>query len=92
MSITYDPAKNERNIALRGLSFDLVADLDWEHAVIREDDRKAYGEPRYSVFGFIGERLHVVVYTPRGGDIRVISLRKANRKEVEAHGQKNAPG
>jgi uncharacterized DUF497 family protein len=89
VEISYDKAKNERNITLRGLSFDLVADLDWDNAVIREDTRKVYGEPRYRVFGYIGERLHVVVYTPREGSIRVISPRKANRKEVEEYGQEN---
>lgn len=89
MKISFDKAKNDRNITLRGLSFEMVADLDWDNAVIREDSRKVYGEPRYRVFGYIGDRLHVVVYTPREGSIRVISLRKANRKEVEGYGQEN---
>ena len=86
MNITYDPAKNERNITLRGLSFDLVADLDWEHANIVADTRYAYGEPRFIAYGYIGPSMYVIVYTPRAGSIRVISLRKANRKEVEKYG------
>ncbi|MEQ1888157.1 MAG: BrnT family toxin [Alphaproteobacteria bacterium] len=83
MSITYDTAKNERNIALRGLSFDLVADLDWDSAIIREDTRRIYGEARFRVLGSIAGRLHMMVYTPRGGSVRVISLRRANGKEVQ---------
>jgi hypothetical protein len=46
MAITFDPAKNARNIAERGLSFERVADLDWETAVVIEDTRRDYGEPR----------------------------------------------
>jgi uncharacterized DUF497 family protein len=40
MKIDYDPVKNQRNIAGRGLSFERAIDLDWPDAVIRVDDRK----------------------------------------------------
>jgi uncharacterized DUF497 family protein len=46
MRVTFDPAKNDRNIAQRGLSFERVADLDWDGAVSQEDTRKDYGETR----------------------------------------------
>jgi uncharacterized protein len=82
MRITYDPDKNARNSAERGLSFDEVADLDWKTAVSTRDDRRNYGEERYRVFGRIGEQLFTVVFTPREGDeVRVISFRRANRRE-----------
>lgn len=42
MEITYDPVKNARNIAERGLSFDRVVDFDFETAKIREESRKTY--------------------------------------------------
>ncbi len=51
MVITYDPKKNERNIAERGLSFDLVSELDWESVRVIEDDRQDYGEVRFAVVG-----------------------------------------
>lgn len=86
MEITYDPAKNAANVALRGLSFDQVAELDWSSAVILEDTRMAYGERRYRVFGYIGERLYAVVFTPRRTAVHVISFRKANRREVNRYG------
>ena len=57
MGITYDPSKNAANIERRDLPFDLVADLDWATAVIVEDMRNDYGERRYRVFGYIGDRL-----------------------------------
>jgi uncharacterized DUF497 family protein len=81
MRITYDPEKNQRNIQERGLSFDDVADLDWGAAFILKDDRRDYGEDRYRVLGKIGERLYAVVFTPKEDEIRVISFRRANRRE-----------
>jgi uncharacterized protein len=81
MKIVYDVAKNERNVRERGLSFGLAGDLDWETALVLVDDRKDYGETRYRAFGMIGERLHAVAFTVVEDGIRVISLRKANRRE-----------
>ena len=89
MAITFDPEKNARNIATRGLSFELIAQLDWNTAVVKTDSRRDYGETRLQVLAFLDGRLHVAVVTPRGEDLRVISLRKANMKEVEFYGQKH---
>lgn len=80
-----DPRKELRNIAARGLSLDLAELLDWTTALIWEDTRKDYGEPRYCVLGYIAGRLHSVVFTPREGKPRVISLRKANKREVKRY-------
>src|SRR5688572_7399728 len=82
MRITYDPEKNQRNMTERGLSFDEVANLDWSTVVVSRDERRDYGEERFRVLGRIGERLFAVVFTPREDDeIRVISFRRANRRE-----------
>jgi uncharacterized DUF497 family protein len=83
MRLTFDPAKNARNIAERGLSFERVAELDWETAVSQEDTRKDYGETRIQVLAFLGNRLHAAVVTVRSDALHVISFRKANRKEVK---------
>jgi len=91
MEISLDLSKSERNERDRGLPFSLVAQLDWSGAVIVEDDRKDYGERRYRALGFIGDRLHAVVFTPRAGKVHVISLREANKREVKQHGQKVKP-
>ena len=91
MGITYDPAKSERNEHELNLPFTLVAQLDWSGALIEEDDRKDYGERRYRVLGFIGDRLYAVVFTPRAGKVHVISLRKANKREVKQYAQKAKP-
>jgi len=43
MKITYDPAKNSKNIESRGLSFDKVVNFDFETAMRWQDTRKDYG-------------------------------------------------
>ncbi len=85
MRFTWDASKNERNRLERGISFVLVEDFDWRTALIAEDVRKAYPERRYQALGFIGEALHMLVFTPRDGAIHVISLRRANQRERSRH-------
>lgn len=90
MPISYDPSKNDRNIADRGISFELVADFEWSTALVVEDTREEYGERRFQAIGFIGSRLHVLVFTPRTASVHVLSLRKANRREVLKYESKEA--
>ena len=87
MRVTFDPAKNARNTAERGLPFLLVADLDWAAAIVQVDDRRDYGEVRLRVLALLRGRLHVAVITRRDDAVHVISFRKANRKEVQHYGQ-----
>ncbi|MCX8049741.1 MAG: BrnT family toxin [Methylohalobius sp.] len=94
MEIEFDPEKNERNIRVRGIPFTLAAKFDFSSALILEDKRQNYGEARYQAIGYIESRLYVLVFTPRGEIMRVISLRKANRREVKRYGryiQKSRP-
>ena len=65
MSISFDPAKSEWNAALRGLSFEIAEEFEWSSALIVEDLRKDYGEPRFQALGFIDHRLYALVFTPR---------------------------
>ncbi len=88
MEISFDPAKSERNLTVRGLPFTLVEQLDWSGAIIEEDARQDYGERRYKALGLIGDRLHAVVFTPRADKVHVISLRKANPREAKDYEQK----
>ncbi|MCO7472533.1 BrnT family toxin [Stenotrophomonas maltophilia] len=85
MEITYDAAKNARNVEERGLSFELVRAFDFQTALFVVDDRKEYGEVRYR--GLVGERVHALVFTETAGGIRVISFRKANKREVKSYEQ-----
>lgn len=81
MEVEFDPAKNRKNIALRGLSFELATTFDFDSALIVVDDRRNYGEDRYRAIGLLNATVAVMVFTMRGKSLRVISLRHANRKE-----------
>ncbi len=78
----WDPRKAGINLAKHGVAFEDVVSFEWDDALIIEDTRRDYGEPRYLAYGLIGNRLHAFVFTPRNGRIRVISLRKANSREL----------
>ena len=81
MLLTFDPEKNARNVAVRGVPFRLALRLDWSTALVAEDRRKDYGERRFQVLGLIEERLHMLILTPRPPALHVISLRWANYRE-----------
>ena len=81
MAFTFDSSKKAKNIAERGLSFERVAEMEWETALLAEDIRHDYGETRVRVFAFLEGRLHIAVVSPRGENLRVISFRKASHKE-----------
>jgi len=85
MGISYDPEKCARNVRERRLSFDLVREFEWSTAFVLEDVRRDYGETRYQALGEIDGRVYMLVFTPRGGDVHVISLRKANRREINRY-------
>ncbi|WP_136066076.1 BrnT family toxin [Modicisalibacter radicis] len=85
MIIEFDPDKNARNERERGLPFKAVERFDWEAAVFSEDNRFDYLERRFIALGKIGQRVHVVCFTPIAEGIRVISLRKANPREVRRY-------
>jgi uncharacterized protein len=82
MKIDFDQNKSNKNLDERGLAFDVVVEFQWESAVIQEDLRKAYPERRFVAAGNINCRLHIICFTPILEGIRVISLRKANKREV----------
>ena len=79
----WDEAKRQANLAKHGVDFAMADGFDWSSATNEPDLRRDYGEERFKAVGFIGERLHVAIYTPRGGVRRLISLRKANGREID---------
>jgi uncharacterized protein len=89
MEITYDRTKNTENIRNRNLSFEQVVDFDFETANFTIDKRKNYGEIRRCAIGYLGNRLHALIFTETLKGIRVISFRKANKREIANYEQKN---
>jgi uncharacterized DUF497 family protein len=81
---TFDPAKNERNIHERGLSFKMAAEFDFDGAATHVEQRG--GENRIVSVGYLENRLHVLCYLETTFGIRVISFRKANEREARKYG------
>ena len=81
----WDDAKAAYNLAEHGVPFKAIRRFDWDACLTAEDTRFDYGEPRFVSVGPIGERLHVAVWTPKADRQRIISLRKANAREVRAY-------
>jgi len=81
MTISFDPAKREKTLKERGLDFAdaeaVLAGPKYQFVDCRED----YGEERITTIGLLQGRMVVVVWTGRGEDRHVISMRKANGKE-----------
>ncbi len=85
IEISFDPAKDVLNQEKHGTCLAEAQRLAWDEALIREDGRKAYGEKRMIAIVPMGTRLFVAVYTDRGTIRRIISLRKANDREVKSY-------
>ena len=84
MPFEWDEKKNERNIRERGIDFADIVEMFEQPMLVAQDDRTDYGENRSIGMGYVRGRLMVVVFTQREPDlIRIISARKANRREQE---------
>ena len=81
LQVTYDPAKNAHNVRKHGLSFDRAVDFDFHTAIAFQDTRRDYGEVRIRSLGLLDGRVHHLVFVETTEGIRVISLRKTNRRE-----------
>lgn len=85
MEYIFDIKKNIENITKHGVSFEAVEFLDWEIALTRPDIRFNYGEDRFVTYAFLNKRLHTLVWTERNETVRVISFRKANKREQKIY-------
>lgn len=82
----WDEAKNQANIAKHGVDFAYASRIFEGPVWSWSDDRFDYGEPRQVSIGAIdGVMFLAVVHTPRAGVTRIISARRANRREKESY-------
>ena len=88
--IEFDWVKCQRNVVERNLSFERANEVDLEAALISIDERQNYGEDRYVALCHLDKRLHVLCFTETIRGIRVISFRKANKREVLRYEKKQA--
>jgi uncharacterized DUF497 family protein len=84
MNFEWDEAKSDNCFKERGFDFAYAAQAFFDpERHIRTDLRHSYGEVRVQLFGRIGPRIFVLVYTSRPDTTRIISARKANTREVK---------
>jgi|LauGreDrversion4_2_1035121.scaffolds.fasta_scaffold500392_2 uncharacterized DUF497 family protein len=82
MQFEWDNNKNQANISKHAISFDTAKLVFADNNKIISHNRTVDNEERLQVVGKIAEILIVmVVFTPRNGAIRIISARKASKKE-----------
>lgn len=81
MDYEWDEGKREANRIKHGFDFHEMAHFQWESAMVMVDNRYDYSEERKIAIGYIGNRLFLVVFTIRGEALRIIGLRKANKRE-----------
>ena len=83
MEFEWDPNKSEKCFIERGFDFTYMIRAFFDpDRLVQRDKRYDYGEKRYQLMGKIDGRVFVVVYTPRQKAVRIISARKANKREV----------
>lgn len=83
MNITFDPKKDAINQAKHGLSLSSARNLNWNTAILWADERKEYGEIRMAALALLDARVHFAAFVDRDAERRIISLRKANPREVD---------
>ena len=81
MAITWDETKRAKTLAERGLDFADAAEVFQGDQYTRRDDRHSYGEVRYITAGYLGSRFVVIVWTSRGSNRRIISMRYGHEQE-----------
>ncbi len=86
----WDEEKAEANLAKHGVPFEAAAAVfaDEKRSVII-DDRLDYGEERWNVIGLVDGILLTVTCTMRGHVCRIISARRASRKERETYADRS---
>ena len=91
MKLSFDPSKDEANRAKHGVSLAEAEAFEWSGAVVWPDVRRNYGEARMVALGYVGLRLMSVVFVDRPPEQpterRIISLRKANQREVRRYAE-----
>jgi len=80
----YDDDKSEANQKKHGIDF-LVAQALWNDPDLLEIQAKSDDEPRFLVIGLISRKHWSAVVTYRNGKIRLISVRRSRKKEVELY-------
>lgn len=80
MLIEFDPAKDAKNIKKHGVSLAVAEFFDWDKGLVQVA-QTVRGEHRLRIIAEAFGDLYVAIFTPRGPKQRIISLRRAGRRE-----------
>ncbi len=81
MRFIWHEPKRQANLKKHGLDFAVAERVFAGPTFTFEDDRENYGEQRWVTLGLLGEKVVVIVHTETEEDIRVISMREADKDE-----------
>jgi len=87
MKYEWDENKNAVNRKKHKVDFNQAVEFEWDSAVEYIDDRRDYGEIRYCALGYIGVRIFHLTFTYRDETIRIISFRKASKREERKYAE-----
>jgi uncharacterized DUF497 family protein len=85
MDFVFDPAKSEANAAKHGIDF-IDDQALWNDPMLLEADARSDNEARFLVVGRIDDKYWSAVFARREGKVRIISVRRARRQEIERYG------
>lgn len=88
MLFEWNVDKNKANLENHSIDFQDAGIVFNSPRIYFEDRRKEYGETRWISYGLLGDVVVNVVYTMRKDRIRIISMRKANKRERSQYEQK----
>jgi len=84
MDFEFDPDKSATNLKKHGIDF-LEAQVLWEDADRLIVPARTQGEARYMLVGKMGQKHWSAIFTYRGEAVRIISVRRARKEEVDAY-------
>jgi uncharacterized DUF497 family protein len=86
MRYTHDAKKRAANLKKHGYDFrDATKVIEGSATVTFEDRRFEYGEQRFITMGMLRAKVVVIATAETDEEIRVISMRKAERHEEEIY-------
>ncbi len=89
MTLEWDSKKNQINIEKHSIDFDDAYKIFENPIITKIDDRIDYREKRWIGIGKLEQVIVVLVYTKRDNNIRIISIRKANKIERKIYNEQS---
>ena len=84
MDFEYDPEKSTANLAKHGIDFERAQAL-WDDVRMLQASARTSDEPRQIIVGMIEGKHWSAIFVPRGGKVRIISVRRARKEEIERY-------